>query len=59
VENSAPDFREVVVGTPPFDHQPEGRLMDTILRCIGYAFDFLWMITPVVMLGLFAWRLAR
>ena len=33
--------------------------MDTILRCIGYAFDFLWMITPVVMLGLFAWRLAR
>lgn len=33
--------------------------METILRCIGYFLDFLWMISPVVILGLLTWRLAR
>lgn len=32
---------------------------DTLLRCIGYTFDFLWKISPVAMLALFTWRLAR
>jgi hypothetical protein len=33
--------------------------MDTILRCLDYAFDFIWIISPVVILGLLTWRLAR
>jgi hypothetical protein len=33
--------------------------MDTILRCLDYGFDFLWIVSPVVILGLLAWRIAR
>ncbi len=33
--------------------------METILRCIDYAFDFCWMISPVVILAVCAWRLAK
>ncbi len=33
--------------------------METLLRCIDYAFDFIWMISPVVMLAVFTWRLSR
>jgi hypothetical protein len=33
--------------------------MDTILRCLDFAFDFIWMVSPVVILGVCAWRLAR
>jgi hypothetical protein len=39
--------------------EEEGFLMDTILRCLDFAFDFIWMVSPVVILGLCAWRLAR
>ncbi len=48
-----------MVGQAPVLGEPEGRVMDTILRCLDYAFDFLWMISPVVILGLLTWRLAR
>jgi hypothetical protein len=50
---------EVVVGQAPVLGEPEGQIMDTILRCIGYAFDFIWMISPILILGLLTWRLAR
>lgn len=33
--------------------------METILRFIQYSFDFLWMISPVVLLAVFSWRLAK
>jgi hypothetical protein len=33
--------------------------METILRCIGYAFDFIWMISPLVILAVCTWRLSR
>ena len=46
-------------GEVPGHNEPEGGVMETILRCIGYAFDFIWMISPVVILGLLTWRLAR
>ncbi len=50
---------EVVVGQAPVLGEPEGRVMDTILRCIGYALDFAFAMAPVVILGLLTWRLAR
>ncbi len=48
-----------MVGQAPVLGEPEGQIMDTILRCLDYAFDFIWMISPVVILGLLTWRLAR
>lgn len=33
--------------------------METLLRCLDYAFDFIWMVSPVVMLAVCAWRLAK
>lgn len=32
---------------------------DTTLRCIGYALDFAWAISPVAILGALTWRLTR
>lgn len=33
--------------------------MDTILRCIGYALDFIWAMAPVAILGTLTWRITR
>lgn len=32
---------------------------DTILRCIGYGFDFIWKMAPVAMLAVCTWRLTK
>lgn len=33
--------------------------VETALRCISYAFEFAWAISPVAILGALTWRLTR
>lgn len=33
--------------------------MDTIMRLLGYALEFFWLMSPVAVLGGFTWRVTR